>query len=143
MVHVPGATLVTVHSAKELLSTIEKGQLRRHVGETQASFQFFLTSLGFLPLFKTTFLFHLSTILPNVVGRKTAKRKVKCRLRRDLSLHPTYLQMWALWVPGEESWGRSKTGEGSQEGQMKLTPLNVIVLSAKSGCKQTIKHPIS
>jgi hypothetical protein len=39
MVHVPGATLVTVHSAKELLNTIEKGQLRRHVGETQASFQ--------------------------------------------------------------------------------------------------------
>lgn len=54
MVHVPGATLVTVHSAKELLSTIEKGQLRRHVGETQASFQCFLTSLGFLPRCEST-----------------------------------------------------------------------------------------
>ena len=35
MVNVPGATLIQVHSAKELLKTIEKGQLRRHVGETQ------------------------------------------------------------------------------------------------------------
>jgi hypothetical protein len=25
--------------------------------------------------------------------------------------NPTYLQLWALWVPGKESWGRSKTGE--------------------------------
>lgn len=35
MVNVPGATVVQVHSAKELLQTIEKGQQRRHVGETQ------------------------------------------------------------------------------------------------------------
>ena len=35
MVNVPGATLVTVDNARQLLSTIEKGQQRRHVGETQ------------------------------------------------------------------------------------------------------------
>jgi len=46
-------------------------------------------------------------------------RRFKSRLRRFCSLHPTYLQLWASWVPGEESWGRSKTGEVSQEGQMK------------------------
>ncbi len=45
MVHVPGATLVTVHSAKELLNTIEKGQLRRHVGETQATSPHHKTSI--------------------------------------------------------------------------------------------------
>ena len=35
MVHVPGATVIEVTSARELISTIEKGQLRRHVGSTQ------------------------------------------------------------------------------------------------------------
>ena len=35
MVHVPGAVVVEVTSARQLISTIEKGQLRRHVGETQ------------------------------------------------------------------------------------------------------------
>lgn len=35
MVNVPGATLVKVDNAKQLLSAIEKGQQRRHVGETQ------------------------------------------------------------------------------------------------------------
>lgn len=35
MVIVPGATVIPVLSARELLSTIEKGQLRRHTGETQ------------------------------------------------------------------------------------------------------------
>ena len=35
MVNVPGATLVKVTSAKQLLDAIDKGQLRRHTGETQ------------------------------------------------------------------------------------------------------------
>ena len=35
MVNVPGASVVEVTSAKQLIETIEKGQLRRHVGETQ------------------------------------------------------------------------------------------------------------
>ena len=35
MVHVPMATVVEVTSAKELLQTIERGQLGRHVSETQ------------------------------------------------------------------------------------------------------------
>jgi hypothetical protein len=35
MVTVPGATLVEVTSARELLATIEKGQQRRHVSSTQ------------------------------------------------------------------------------------------------------------
>jgi len=48
--------------------------------------------------------------------------------------------MWTFWVPGEESWGRSKTGEESQEGQKNFNPsLNVLVQSAKSGCKWTVK----
>jgi len=62
------------------------------------------------------------------------------RLRRVFSLHPTYLQLWALWVLGEVSWGRSITGEESQEGQMKSSPsLNVLVQSAKSGRHRTVK----
>jgi hypothetical protein len=55
-----------------------------------------------------------TTNLPNVVGRMTAKRKVAGSnlVTDDFSTcNPTYLQLWALWVPGEESWGRSKTGE--------------------------------
>lgn len=35
MVTVPGATMIEVTSARELLSTIEKGQQRRHVSSTQ------------------------------------------------------------------------------------------------------------
>lgn len=35
MVSVPGATMIEVTSAKELLATIEKGQQRRHVSSTQ------------------------------------------------------------------------------------------------------------
>lgn len=35
MVHVPGATVIDVTSARELLQTIERGQQRRHTGETQ------------------------------------------------------------------------------------------------------------
>ena len=35
MVHVPGATVIEVNSARELLQTIERGQLRRHTSETQ------------------------------------------------------------------------------------------------------------
>ena len=35
MVHVPGTTVIEVTSAKELLQTIERGQQRRHVSETQ------------------------------------------------------------------------------------------------------------
>jgi hypothetical protein len=57
---------------------------------------------------------HRTTILPNVVGRMTAKRKVAgSNLVTDdfPTCNPTYLQLWALWAPGEESWGRSKTGE--------------------------------
>ena len=66
-------------------------------------------------------------------------RSFKSHLRRSFSLHPTYLHLWALWVPGEESWGRSNTEERSQEGQMKINPsLNVVVQSAKSGCKRTV-----
>jgi hypothetical protein len=45
-----------------------------------------------------------STILPNVVGRMTAKRKVAGSnlVTDDFSTcNPTYLQLWALWVPGE------------------------------------------
>jgi len=50
------------------------------------------------------------------------------------SLHPTYLQLWGLWVPGEESWGRSNTWEVYQDGQMESNPsLNVLVQSAKPG----------
>jgi hypothetical protein len=51
-----------------------------------------------------------STILPYVVGRMTAKRKVAgSNLLTDnfSTCNPTYLRLWALWVPGEESWGRS------------------------------------
>jgi hypothetical protein len=62
----------------------------------------------------------LTTILPNVVGRMTGKRKVAGSnlVADDFSTcNPTYLQLWALWVPGEESWGRSKTVEYSQEGR--------------------------
>jgi len=66
---------------------------------------------------------------------------VSC-LRRFFSLHRTYLQLWALWVSGEVSWGRTETGEKSQEGQMKTNPsLNEFVQSAKSGCKTDTKKP--
>jgi hypothetical protein len=45
-------------------------------------------------------------ILPNVVGCMTAKRKVAgSNLVTDdfQTRNPIYLQLWALWVPGEES----------------------------------------
>jgi len=62
-------------------------------------------------------------------------RRFKSCLRQLFSLHAVYLQLWALWVPGEESWGWSKNGEESQEGQMRANPsLNMSVQSAKSGC---------
>jgi hypothetical protein len=44
----------------------------------------------------------------------TAKRKVAgSNLVTDAfsTCNPTYLQLWDLWVPVEEYWGRSKTGE--------------------------------
>jgi len=38
----------------------------------------------------------------------------------------------------------SKTGEETQEGQLKSNPcLNVSVQSAKSGCKRTVTNPLS
>jgi len=40
----------------------------------------------------------------------------------------------------QEFWGRNKIGEESQEGEMETSPsLNVLVQSAKSGCKVTVK----
>jgi len=91
-----------------------------------------------------------STILPNVIVHMTAKRKVagsrrlKSHAQQCFGLHPTHLQLWDLWVPGEESRGGSKTEEESSErhtdeNQLFLCPSHlVLVQSAKSGCKRTV-----
>jgi hypothetical protein len=41
------------------------------------------------------------------------------------NLHPTRVQLWALWVPGEESWGRSESGkecQGGDKNEIQLSP---------------------
>jgi hypothetical protein len=58
----------------------------------------------------------VTTILPNVVGRMTAKRKVAGSnlVTDDFNLQlylPAVVGLSTLWVPGEESWGRGKSGE--------------------------------
>jgi len=92
-------------------------------------------------------LFTLTTILPDVVGRMTAKREAAGSTPYAdgfSACTPSYWQLWALWVPGEEPWGRSKAGEESQEDQMSTNPsLSVRVQSAEFDCKRTVKKPVS
>jgi len=56
----------------------------------------------------------------------TVKREVQVENPSVPGFDPTYVLMWAWWVPGEKYWGRSKIGEQSQEDHVKANPSQTI-----------------
>jgi hypothetical protein len=82
----------------------------------------------------------------NMVGRMKSKRKVAgSNLVTDnfLTCNPTYLQLWALWVPGEESWGRSKKLGSNPRKADENQSLSHRIRSNQStvAAKRTVKSP--